>query len=203
MKKRFLTAIKNSIKKQYPNYTEEKIDEIMYGVEGIYLTITKTIIIFILALLLGIFKELIFLLISFNFIRLFAFGMHADKSSICLIFSSSLFIGGTYLCKYVNLNDEVLYLLYIIAFIIISIYSPSDTVKRPLIKKKKRIKFKILSILVTLTYFIISLLVKNSLITNSLIFGLLIECILILPTTYKIFKMPYNNYKTYGLNTKK
>lgn len=203
MKKRFLIAIKNSIKKQYPNYTEEKIDEIMYGVEGIYLTITKTIIIFILALLLGIFKELIFLLISFNFIRLFAFGMHADKSSICLIFSSSLFIGGTYLCKYVNLNDEVLYLLYIIAFIIISIYSPSDTVKRPLIKKKKRIKFKILSILVTLTYFIISLLVKNSLITNSLIFGLLIECILILPTTYKIFKMPYNNYKTYGLNTKK
>lgn len=203
MKKRFLTAIKNSIKKQYPNYTEEKIDEIMYGVEGIYLTITKTIIIFILALLLGIFKELIFLLISFNFIRLFSFGMHADKSSICLIFSSSLFIGGTYLCKYVNLNDEVLYLLYIIAFIIISMYSPSDTVKRPLIKKKKRIKFKILSILVTLTYFIISLLVKNSLITNSLIFGLLIECILILPTTYKIFKMPYNNYKTYGLNTKK
>ena len=49
MKKKLLNAIKNSIKRQYPNYTEEKIDEIMYGIEGIYLTITKTIVIFLIA----------------------------------------------------------------------------------------------------------------------------------------------------------
>lgn len=201
MKKRFLQSIRNSIQKQYPTYSDDKLDEIMYGVEGIYLTITKTIIIFLIAAVLGIFKELVLLLLTFNFIRLFAFGMHADKSWICLLFSSSLFIGSTYLCKYLTLTPEVLYLLYIIAFIIIAIHSPADTVKRPLIKKKKRIRFKILSLLVTITYFIISVLINDSLITNALIFGLLIECILILPLTYKIFKMPYNNYKTYGLNT--
>ena len=47
MKKRFLSKIKNNIIKQYPNYPKEKIDEIMYGIEGIYMLITKTIIIFI------------------------------------------------------------------------------------------------------------------------------------------------------------
>lgn len=202
MKKYFLTSTKNAIKKQYPNYSNDKVDEIMYGIEGIYLTITKTIIIFLLAFLLGIAKELAFLLLTFNFIRLFAFGMHADKSWICLVFSSTIFISGAFICKYITINKEILYLLYIVALIIIAIYSPADTVKRPLVKKKKRIRFKTLSILVTIIYFIISLFLTDNTIINYLIIGLLIECILIIPITYKLFKMPYKNYKKYGLNTK-
>lgn len=201
MKKRFLNSIRNSIKKQYPNYSNDKIDEIMYGVEGIYLTITKTIIIFALAFLFKIAKELLFLLIAFNFIRLFAFGMHANNSITCLIFSSLVFIGGAFICKYLTISKPVLYALYLFSLIIISIYSPADTVKRPLIKKKKRIRFKILSILTVIIYAIISLFIKDNQIINYLIIGLLIECILISPITYKIFKMPYRNYKNYGLNT--
>lgn len=201
MKKRFLEKVKKDIKKQYPNYSKEKIEEIMYGVEGIYLTITKTIIIFLLALILGLFKELIFLLIAFNFIRLFAFGMHANKSWICLLFSSTLFIGAAFLSKIITFSNNTLYILYLVALIIITCYAPADTVKRPLINKKKRIIFKILSIIVTIIYFIITLLIKDRLIINSMILGLLIECTLILPITYKVFKMPYKNYTKYGLNT--
>lgn len=202
MKKRFLNIIRNSIKKQYPNYSEDKLDEIMYGVEGIYLTITKMIIIFIFAFILGVAKELLLLLIAFNFVRLFAFGMHADKSWICLVFSSILFLGGAFLSKYIVLDKVVLYLLYLIVFILVAAYAPADTVKRPLIKKKKRIRFKILSVIVVISYFIITLLITINLIINVLIFGLIIECILISPLTYKAFKMPYKNYKNYGLNTK-
>ena len=123
----------------------DKIDEIMYGVEGIYLTITKTIIIFLLAFILGIAKELFFLLLAFNFIRLFAFGMHMDKSLSCLVFSSTLFIISTFICKYISMNNLALYILYSIIFIMIILYAPADTVKRPLIRKNKRQKFKLLS----------------------------------------------------------
>lgn len=200
MKKRFLKNIRKSIKKQYPNYTEDKLDEIMYGVEGIYLTITKAIIIFMFALILGIFKELLFLLIAFNIIRTFAFGMHANNSITCLIFSSLIFLGGAFICKYIIINKNILYLMYLLVLIIISIYSPADTVKRPLIKKKKRIRFKILSILTVIVFFIITLFFKNNLIINCLIFGLIIECILILPITYRAFNMPYKNYVNYGLS---
>lgn len=200
MKKRFLIKIKKDIEKQYPNYSKEKIEEIMYGVEGIYLTISKTIVIFTLALIFGIFKELIFLLIAFNFIRLFAFGMHANNSLTCLLFSGTLFICGSYLCKIITIPNYVLYALYLIALILISVYAPADTVKRPLIKKKKRKIFKVLSIIMTITYFIITLFIKDKLIINSLILGLIIECILILPITYKVFKMPYKNYANYGLS---
>ncbi len=200
MKKLFLKKIRTAIKKQYPNYNDDKIDEIMYGIEGLYLTFTKTVVICIIALILGILKELICLLIAFNFIRFFAFGMHASKSSICLIFSSLVFIIFSILCKYIVLPKYLLYILYLLALAIISIYAPADTVKRPLIKRKKRIKFKILSIMVVIIYFILTLVSKNNLFINSLIFGLLIECILINPITYKAFKMPYKNYITYGLN---
>ncbi len=200
MKKLFLKKIRTAIKKQYPNYNDDKIDEIMYGIEGLYLTFTKTVVICIIALILGILKELICLLIAFNFIRFFAFGMHASKSSICLIFSSLVFIIFSILCKYIVLPKYLLYILYLLALAIISIYAPADTVKRPLIKIKKRIKFKILSIMVVIIYFILTLVFKNNLLINSLIFGLLIECILINPITYTAFKMPYKNYITYGLN---
>ncbi len=200
MKKQFLKIIKNSIKKQYPSYSNEKIEEIMYGVESIYLTITKCIIIFSVAIMLGIFKEMILLLLSYNVIRTFAFGMHASKSWICLTFSSLIFIGGTYLCKYVVIPNYLIYLLYFLVLIIMIAYSPSDTVKRPLIKKSKRIKFKVLSILTTIIYFVITLFIKSNLIINCLIIGLLIECILILPITYRTFKMPYKNYVNYGLS---
>ena len=201
MKNYFLKKIRKEIIKQYPKYSKDKVDEIMYGVEGIYLTITKTIIISLIALILGVFKELIFLLISFNFIRLFAFGMHANKSWICLLFSSTLFLGGAYLCKILIIPKNILITLFLIVLLIISIYAPSDTVKRPLIKKKRRIIFKILSMTVVIIYFILTLIIKNNLFINAVIIGLIIECILILPTTYMIFKMPYKNYKSYGLNT--
>ena len=201
MKNYFLKKIRKEIIKQYPKYSKDKVDEIMYGVEGIYLTITKTIIISLIALILGVFKELIFLLISFNFIRLFAFGMHANKSWICLLFSSTLFLGGAYLCKILVIPKNILITLFLIVLLIISIYAPSDTVKSPLINKKRRIIFKILSIAVAIIYFILTLIIKNNLFINAIIIGLIIECILILPTTYMIFKMPYKNYKSYGLNT--
>lgn len=200
MKKRFLSYIRSNIKKQYPKYSEDKLDEIMYGVEGIYLTITKSIIILALSLILGIFKELMYLLVAFNFIRLFAFGMHANNSLTCLIFSSFVFLSGAALCKYVVLSKELIYALYLIVLVIIAIYSPADTIKRPLIKKKKRIRFKILSILTVIIYFVTSLFIKDNLIINSMIFGLIVECILILPITYKVFKLPYKNYVKYGLS---
>lgn len=201
MKKKFLKFMRKKIKKQYPSYSDDKIDTVMYGIEGMYITITKSIIIFSIAAIFGILKEMILLLITFNFIRVFAFGMHASSGGICLVFSSLIFIIGTYFCKYLIIPNYIIYILYAISFIIFALFAPADTVKRPLIKKKKRIRFKILSLLVTIIYFILSIFIKNNLIDNALIIGLLIECILISPLTYKIFNMPYANYKSYGLNT--
>ena len=44
--------------KQEQHYSDEQIAEIKYGLEAIYLTISKTILIFIMAAFTGVFKEI-------------------------------------------------------------------------------------------------------------------------------------------------
>ena len=53
MKKMIINYAMNLIEKN-GNYNEEKLSIIKYGLEGLYLTITKLIIIFLLAYLLNI-----------------------------------------------------------------------------------------------------------------------------------------------------
>lgn len=201
MKKFILRKIEESIRKQYPKYDNDKIDTIMYGIEGLYITIEKSIVIFTLAAILHILKPLLLLLLFFNIIRMFAFGMHAPNGIICLIISSTVFLFGAYLSKILYIDNKVLIIIYLICFILITIFSPADTIKRPLIKKSKRIRFKVLSMIIVISFLIISLYIKNNIIINSMCIAIIIECILINPLTYKMFNLPYNNYKNYGLNT--
>ena len=85
------------IQKYYPNYSEVKLAELKYGLLGLYLMISKSIIIFSIAIFLGIFKELLIFTVIYNIIRAPSFGMHASKSWICLVASTSIFILLTYL----------------------------------------------------------------------------------------------------------
>ena len=86
-KKKFLNSSIRAIKKYYPEYDEEKLEIIEYGLESLYLSITKLIIIFGLSYYLGILLEVFLLSLSYNLIRFTALGMHASKSIHCLIIS--------------------------------------------------------------------------------------------------------------------
>lgn len=196
MKKKFMGLAMKSIKNN-GNYSEEKLEEIAYGLEAIYLTITKMIILFGLAIVLDIVKEFILLLIFYNIIRTNAFGIHASKSIYCLISSIVLFIGGTLFCKYVTIPFVGMLIIAGICLICLFKYAPADTYKRPLVNKKKRKRFKLLSFVSGIIYFILIIVFKNHYIVNYILLGLVEAVIMILPLTYKIFNLPYNNYKNY------
>lgn len=200
MKNICLNFSMNNIKKYYPNYSEIQLEEIRYGLEGIYLSITKFIVISILALKLGLFKEMIVMLIVFNIIRTTGFGIHAKKSIDCWISSTIMFIFFPYISKLLIVPLHIHIIIGIVLLILIVLYSPADTYKRPLIKRKKRIIFKIITSINTLLLIIISFFTNNT-ITNLILFGIFTEVILINPLTYKIFRLPYKNYKNYGLNS--
>lgn len=76
-------------------------------------------------------------------------------------------------------------------------YAPADTEKRPLINKKKRIIYKVLTLVITFIYLVISLILKNQTIINALYLSTILETIQILPVTYKLYGVRYNNYKNY------
>lgn len=199
MKKKFLNSSINLIKKN-KQYTQDELDIISYGLESIYLVITKAIIIFAIAIVLNISKEVLLVLIFYNIIRTQAFGIHASKSIYCLISSIILFIGGGLLCKYINIPYEITMIISIICNIFILLYAPADTHKRPLINEKKRIAFKYKSILLGFLYIISIFILRNNELIDYILIGMVEATLMILPLTYKIFKLPYNNYKNYNYN---
>lgn len=201
MKKVFLNGCLRIIKKNDSTISDEKLDEIRYGLEGIYLTITKTIFIFVLSYLLGIFREMIIMLIVFNILRTTGFGIHAKKSWQCWVSSTILFIFFPFISKYIYMPNTLKIVLGIIAIVVMVLYAPADTVKHPLVNKKKRLIWKTLTVINCIILVLISICVKDNAISNLMIFGIYSEVIVIIPLTYKIFDLPYNNYKNYGLNS--
>ena len=196
LKEKILNTQINIIKNK-KNLNDEELEIIKYGLESLYLTITKIVIILILSSILNIFKETILIILFYNSIRLFAFGLHAKNSIECLITSITLFIGGPYLAIHININIIIKIILLIINLILIIIYAPADTEKRPLINPNKRKKFKKLSILTSLILSIFTIYNHNNYISNLMLVGYTEATIMILPITYKLFKLPYNNYKNY------
>lgn len=203
MKNYIIDNCMNIIKKN-KDYDKTKLAEIKYGLEALYLTFTKVIIISILCITLGIFKEFIIFLLIYTIIRTPSFGLHATKSWICLVSSTIIFIGLPLIMKTIELNIIIKIIIGIILTIGMMLFSPADTHKRPIVNKKRRKIYKTLSTIISIIYVILSIVIKNTYISNCFIFAIVLQNIIISPITYKIFKLPYNNYKeyikTHGLN---
>lgn len=196
MKNKIINKLIKIIKK-HNNIDNTKLLEIKYGLETIYLTIVKTIVFIIIALLLNTTKELLYFMLFYGILRLTGFGVHAQKSSHCWISSIITFVFIPILIKYVIIHKYILYILSLISLIILSIYAPADTPKRPLINKKKRIIYKTITIIISLIYILTILLNKNYIFTNALLYSLLLQSFLVTPLTYKMFGVSYKNYKNY------
>jgi len=202
MREKIVNKLINFLKK-YKTYTNDEEEILKYGLESLYILITKSVIIFSIAFLLNIgFEVLIFALI-YNLIRKYSFGLHATKSWICLVSSLFIFLIIPLVCKYIVIN---IYLKSIIgAFFITQIYinSPADTYKRPIINQKRRNRFKFLSTIIAIILIFTSILINNNFISNCCLFSVILQSFIISPYIYKLFKLPYNNYLNYINNNLK
>lgn len=199
MKNFFVNGSLNLIKKNNPNFDRVKLEELEYGLTSIYLTFTKMVILSTIAILLGVFKNYLLLLISYNIIRTNAFGLHASKSIYCLISSLLCFVGGVYICEYIKISLLVKVILTIMCIICLVKYAPADTEKRPLINISKRKKYKLYSVISGIIYLILILILNDNIISNYLLLGLIEAVIMIHPLVYKLFNFPFDNYKKYAL----
>lgn len=197
MKKLIINKCMELVTAYNKDLSQRDIDKIKYGLEGLYLTITKLIFIIIVSIILGIWKETLLLILIFNGIRLTAFGVHAKRSIDCLISSTLFFILFPIICIKLTIPLIVKVILFIPLTVLIGIFAPADTEKRPLINKKKRKIYKILSIIISIIYMTIAIVIKDNTLSNCFIFAIVIQIIIMLPITYKIFGVSYNNYKTY------
>lgn len=197
MKKKFLEFANSLIIKYNPTISDEDIEIIDYGLEGVYLTFTKLFIILIISIILGITKEMLLILVFYNIIRFSAFGIHASKSIYCLTSSILFLIGGVYVCRFFSLSLILKFFISFICIICIYLYAPADTHKRPIINRKKRKHYKTISLFSVSIFSILIVVYNESIISNYLLFSMMVAVIMIHPFTYKVFNMPYDNYKNY------
>ena len=75
--------------------------------------------------------------------------------------------------------------------------SPADTKKRPIVNKKRRKVYKLISTFLTIVYLTFSIIIKNTFLSNCFLFSIIMQNFMISPMVYKFFKLPYNNYITF------
>ncbi len=197
MKKYLIGRCMSLIKQEKPELDEVKLEEIEYGLTGLYLSITKIIVILVLTILMGIMKECLCFMLIYIIIRTNAYGMHAKNSWICLIISTLSFIGVPLCAIYLVIPWQIKYLLGILTICYIFKYSPADTHKRPIISKQIRLRHKLLATTTAIIFVICSIMISNNFLSNCFLMSLLLICIMISPVTYRLFHLPYNNYLKY------
>ena len=106
MKDLLINSAIHNIQKYY-SYDKTKLEEIKYGLTGLYLHITKLIVIFSLSYILGYIIPLLILMALYSILRLTGFGVHAKKSWHCWIVSILTFLITPYLCTKLTIYYEV------------------------------------------------------------------------------------------------
>ena len=185
------------IKDNNNSYNELELEKIRYGLEGLYLMITKLIIIFILALILDIVKETLLLFVIFSGLRFFGFGVHAKTSFQCLIYSTLLFIVLPYIFYNIEINLITEIIIFTICFINLLIFAPSDSENRRFKKKRKYLIRKFLTLVVTVIY--MWLYFNTDYLNVLFMISIIIQSIVVNPLIYKLLGVDYN-YNFLGLN---
>ncbi|MBZ9607507.1 accessory gene regulator B family protein [Clostridium estertheticum] len=193
----FSMKLSNYIKRKVPNKTEEDLEIIRYGIEVLFMNITKFPIILAVGYGVGLFWYTLYTVIIFGISRRFVGGIHARKSITCLISTGLIILGAIYISLASQLTIIVKAFIFIVVVCIFFKYAPADTEEKPYLDKNVRQNLKIKSILTAIVYFLFSIYIKNPFFSNIFMYILLVEAILICPITYKILNRRYNNYEYY------
>lgn len=167
------------------------------GINIVLINIEKFIVVFAIAIYFKIFFEALFMSMVFGFIRIKAFGIHAKNSITCTIASILMFDLGAYLSRFINLNNYILFFIFIILNILICKYAPADTEKLPLINKNKRKILKRQASIRGIIIMVLALSIPDNHIKALMVLAFIFSTIMILPITYKIFNRRYKNYEEF------
>ena len=201
MIERFCKYILKKTRKKLPDITDEKAEEILYGLQLLVGEMPKMFILFGLSFLLGFGPYMIFTYFAIMPYRTASGGFHLHTHLGCII-ASSIFYYGTILLSRILIIDSIqkyvlISLTLIFGILMVSIYAPADTENIPIISKVERRKKKILSYITLIITLVIAMVIQDRIISNILIIGTLIQTILITRIAYKLTNNKYG-YEIYA-----
>ena len=194
----FLT---NKIKKEVPDIDDERAEVINYGLQIIVGEVPKTFIMLAVAYILGVFKLSLITFIILIPYRGASGGFHLHTHIGCIVSTCIMYSGVALLSKYVVIVEGIKYLFiaftWIFGMIMINLYAPADTEDVPILETKIRKKKQIASYIALSIALIVAIFIQNSVISNILIFGNLVQTLTITKLAYKLTNNKYG-YEIYG-----
>jgi len=184
------------IQNKMPEVDDERAEVINYGLQLVIGEIPKTFVLLAIAYLCGVLKLSILALLFIIPYKTFSGGVHLKTHIGCIVATSLFYVGNAFLSK--SIIIEPLYIKYIVialvwvfSMIMIKLYAPADTENVPILRKKDRdLKRNLSYITMTLTL-VVAIFIKDSTISNLLIFGTLIQTISISKLVYKLTNSKY------------
>ncbi len=178
--------ITNEILVTVPGITEEKAEEIDYG---LYMAISdglKLIAVLLTAFALGQLRYALAAVAVFSVNKSFFGGIHAKTQLGCVI-THFTFIFGTIYLSLVITFDYLNIFMFIISGILVYLYAPADLISKPIITEKRRKELRVGSSIVFVIWFLISFLVPQDF-SNVISIITLINAVNLTPMVYKITK---------------
>lgn len=196
MIEKLCNKITKKIQNKMPEIDNERAEAINYGLQLVMGEIPKTFILILIAYACGVLGLSILALIFIMPYRTFSGGVHLKTHFGCIVATSIFYVGNALLSKYIFLEPlyikyAAIFVIWIFSMVMIKLYAPADTENVPILRKKDRdLKRKLSYITMTVTL-ISAIFIRNSTISNLLIFGTLIQTITI---TRFIYKLTNNKY---------
>lgn len=193
-------TLTNKIKKEMPEIDEERAEVINYGLQILLGEVPKFFIMLVVAYLLGVLKTSFITFLILMPYRGASGGFHLKTHIGCIISSCTFYCGVAFLAQNIILTDIVKYFLVtfvsIFGIIMIKLYAPADTEDVPIISKKVRRQKQILSYIFLIIGVIIASIIKDNMVSNIIIFGYIVQTIMITRLAYKITNNKYG-YEVY------
>ncbi len=189
--------ILKKMKKEMPDITEEKEEVIEYGLKLIIGEIPKMILLFGVSFLLGFGWYMVFAYIAIMPYRTVSGGFHLHTHIGCIIGSVVFYYGTIIISKFLVVDNLLRCILIglslVFGMLMISMYAPADTENVPIISKKERKIKKILSYIILSITLIVAVFIKDSMLSNILIVGTIIQSLFISRIAYKITNNKYGH----------
>ncbi len=157
-----------------------------YGFQILYGSINKGLLLLIIGLALHILPQILVATLSFMALRVFIGGLHFDSYTKCAWVSLASLTTLGLLSKYIPYNSLINLIVFLILFCIILVYAPVEHKNRPL-KRNEKIKFKYIALAILFAiYFIQTLIGDNSVVSNSIMYGVLLSGLIAMPIFKKV-----------------
>jgi accessory gene regulator B len=181
----------------YAHKDDAGLQKIVFGAEIFIINISKLIIIYALALILGTVWQTIIVHAAYMITKRYSFGLHALNSTVCTAVSCFMFVLTPLLLNELGMGNAAAALVFSAIIIILYRFAPADTKAWPLVGEKRREIMKRKAVLCGTALMVTAMLVPNGSVKLLLAMGAAYQCLAVLPLTYKILKRSVKNYEAY------